>query len=748
MDGRLPSPPHSSRVAFDRFELDLRSGELRKDGRKIRLQAQPFQLLALLIEHAGEVVTREEVCQALWHADTFVDFDHGVAVAINKIREALGDSAERPRFIETLPKRGYRFITPVEIPVEEVLRSNAVPAIDRQDDGFRSENGPLQTEPREPSEHQASTVPPAKRAWTPAVISIALAIAVVGLFAAGLRREPAPRSTAYTQLTNFSNAVFSPAVSPDGRMIAFIRSDADGFPLFGEIYTKLLPDGEPVQLTHDGWPKYGVTFSPDGSRVAYTLAGKDGWNTETVSALGGEPRLFLSNAAGLTWLDDQHVLFSQILAGLHMQSVTSTSTRSDLRAIYTPQHERGMAHYSRVSLNRKWVLIVEMGATGEWQRCRLVPFDGSSAGTQVGPAGGCTAAAWSPDGKWMYFSVRINGASHLWRQSFPNGETEQITSGPTEEEGVAVTPDGRSLISAVGMDESGIWLHDARGEHQIASEGYAFLPTFSRDGRFLYYLSRRESIGSPQELWVTDLSSGKSDPVIENFSISDYDISLDGKEVVFSTMSSGSSEICLAPLDRSYAPRVLTSSGEHTPRFGPDNDLIFIAAEAGKNYLFRMKKDGSDRRKVVDQPITFFRAISPDRRWVVAGVPVNAVPGAADVAFPVDGGAPRTICPTICMEKWSPDGSRFYVRPLAEDGSTGTTIVIPVPRGKSLPDDLPPDGIRSTQDSAAVHGATLIDLSVIDPTHWGYDIAPGMTADTFVYVKTTIHRNLFQIPVP
>src|SRR5271154_278264 len=101
---------NTHRVAFDRYELDLRSGELRKDGRKIRLQAQPFQLLAMLIDNAGEVVTRDEVCRALWRADTFVDFDHSVAAAVNKIREALNDSAENPRFVETVPKRGYRFI--------------------------------------------------------------------------------------------------------------------------------------------------------------------------------------------------------------------------------------------------------------------------------------------------------------------------------------------------------------------------------------------------------------------------------------------------------------------------------------------------------------------------------------------------------------------------------------------------------------------------------------------------------------
>ncbi len=109
-----PSAPKFQRITFDRFEVDLRSGELRKHGRRVRLQGQPFQLLALLLEHHGDVVTREEVCRKLWQTDTFVDFDHSLGTAINKIREALGDSAEHPRFVETMPRRGYRFIGKID----------------------------------------------------------------------------------------------------------------------------------------------------------------------------------------------------------------------------------------------------------------------------------------------------------------------------------------------------------------------------------------------------------------------------------------------------------------------------------------------------------------------------------------------------------------------------------------------------------------------------------------------------------
>jgi DNA-binding winged helix-turn-helix (wHTH) protein len=108
-------PQNNRRVArFGVFELDLSVGELRKSGAKLRLQEQPFQVLALLLERAGEVVTREELRQKLWPSDTFVDFDHSLNTAINKVREALGDSASSPRYVETLARRGYRFIAPVQ----------------------------------------------------------------------------------------------------------------------------------------------------------------------------------------------------------------------------------------------------------------------------------------------------------------------------------------------------------------------------------------------------------------------------------------------------------------------------------------------------------------------------------------------------------------------------------------------------------------------------------------------------------
>ena len=130
--------------------------------------------------------------------------------------------------------------------------------------------------------------------------------------------------------------------------------------------------------------------------------------------LGGQPTRFLPNASGLTWIADHRVLFSEIKTGLHMGIVTATEGRADSREIYIQPNEHAMAHYSYASPDRQSVLVVEMiGAHAFTEPCRLIPFDGSSAGRQVGPQGACTSAAWSPDGQWMYLRC------DRWRQVAP-----------------------------------------------------------------------------------------------------------------------------------------------------------------------------------------------------------------------------------------------------------------------------------------------------------------------------------------
>ena len=472
----------TSILYFDQFELDLNSYELRKSGRVIKLEKLPMELLILLAERQGQLVTREQIIQRLWGDNVFVDTRQGINTAVRKLRIALEDDSEHPRVLQTVPGRGYRLLAAVSGPATGSSQ-NAEASVQ-----------PLPAPLIESA--LAKAVPRAvKKRWPAAAIVGALIALVVIIVLAPIllfrwRRTGAPSRNAWVQITNFPDSATQPALSPDGHMIAFIRGP-ETFITPGQIYVKILPDGEPVQLTHDDSPKMAPAFSPDGSRIAYSAVTSVGWDTWVVPVLGGEPRKLLPNASTLTWADRQHVVFSAGKKGYALGIVTSAESRAGERDVYRPADQLGMAHRSWVSPDGKWILISEMDLVG-WQPCRLVPFDGSTRGETVGPKPArCTNAGWSPDGRTMYFSADAGDGYHIWRQHFPGGVPEQVTVGPTEEEGIAVSPDGRSLVTCAGIRESTVWLHDSRGDRQISGEGYASVPGLGFAG------ARAHSVFSP-----------------------------------------------------------------------------------------------------------------------------------------------------------------------------------------------------------------------------------------------------------
>src|SRR5262249_54736304 len=144
------------------------------------------------------------------------------------------------------------------------------------------------------------------------------------------------------------------------------------------------------------------------------------WDMWTVPVLGGSPRLWLPNASGLTWIGNGRVMFSEIRKNMHMAVVTGDESRAATSDVYVPARQNGMAHRSYVSPDGRSVLLSEMD--GPWLPCRLVPADGKASGRQVGPSSApCTSAAWSHDGRWMFFTSSAGGATHIWRQRFPDG---------------------------------------------------------------------------------------------------------------------------------------------------------------------------------------------------------------------------------------------------------------------------------------------------------------------------------------
>ena len=705
-------------VRFQDFEVSLDFGELYKSGHRVKLSGQPMQVLTLLLDKAGQMVSREEIQKSLW-PDTFVDVDHSLNAIVNRIREVLGDSAESPRFVETLPRRGYRFIAPVE---------HFPPA---------NPDDLLELAP----EHDTR---PRRR--SPGMLSIGLAVVVtvVALSAYWKYRRP-PQNPRWLQLTSFADSATSPALSPDGRMLAFIRGP-DTFVSSGQIYIKLLPDGQPFEITHDNLPKMAPVFSPDGTRVAYT--GTDshfGWNTWTVPVLGGAPHEALPNAAALTWIDREHVLFSEIKTGVQMAIVTATESRSDEREVYLPPTPAGMAHRSWLSPSGEWVLVAEMNGLG-WRPCHLLSFNGGAADRTVGPPSGrCTYAGWSPDSQWMYFSANTEDGFHLWRQRFKGGAPEQMTFGPTEEEGIAVAADGRSLVTSVGMHEESVWLHDSKGDRRISFEGNAFLPgigtvaggarsVFSPDGTKLFYLRRKnEPHGfNTGELWVADLKSGKSEPMFPGIVMTVFDVSSDGKRVAFASLNGeGSSRVWMAALDRSAPPRELSATESDTPLFIHDDILLFRQKEAGTDFVYSLRPDDGSPRKLTTEPFPDFFQASPDGTWGVSGL--------AATARRMLGGPNIRIC-DFCEVGWGSHGKYFYLR--LRDvgfGGNGKIFVFALPKGKSFPEL--PSKIESAEDFKSKQIFSVVDTNGI------VAFAPGPDPSTYAYTRRNVQRNLFRIPL-
>src|SRR5271166_119735 len=501
--------------------------------------------------------------------------------------------------------------------------------------------------------------PGKKLGWAAGIGAVVL-VAIAGLLYWRGKETTPKNSGKWEQITFFTDSAVYPELSPDGRLLAFIRGSQTFFGP-GDVYVKLLPSGEPVQLTRDKGTKLSPTFSPDGTRIAYSVVGP--WEEWEVPVLGGEPRLMLRNASSLTWVENgKRLMFSEIKTGLHMGVVATDRARGQQRKVYLPEGERSMAHHSYLSPDGKWVLVVQMNSQGKMTPCRLVPFDGKDQGREVGPAEAqCTTGAWSPDGKWMYMSTNKGGRFHIWREQFPKGEPEQMTSGPTEEEGIAMEKDGRSLLTSVGTMDMSVWIRDGKEDRQISSEGTTYSPTFAADGKTLFYLKNVEG-KNEAEMWSVELASGKSEAVLPGYAVEtggdnrNYAVSADGQRVAFAKKDEkGMLHLWVATMDRRSAPVELRATvSEDAPKFLPDGRLIYRATEGGNNYLNSQKADGTEKRRVSEEPILELQSVSPDGRWAMVTQKDNQNPETPyrTVAYPSAGGEPIVICATICVGRW------------------------------------------------------------------------------------------------
>src|ERR1700683_2069796 len=548
----------SQRVAFDRYELDLRSGELRKDGRRIRLQAQPFQLLAMLIENPGEVVMRDEVCRALWQTDTFVDFDHSVAAAVNKIREALGDSAENPRFVETVPKRGYRFIGKIK-PEVPVVMAAAKP----------------------PQAAELLAVPAAK-AWSgnkrtlrSAVVAVAVVLAVLFIW---LARKPGNshldshlNSPAMTivPFTSYPGQETAPSFSPDGSRIAFSWDDGTGNRsgrLRYDLYVKAI--GSETLLRVNNHPSdfaAPLNWSPDGEWIAYadTENGRPGDRAFLLNAETLESHEFPHDPAcrhegNLTFSHSGHEL---AILCVHNTTVAAAAANGD--ALYEIRVGDGEVHklpgaageWPTISNARhKLAVSVTDNHLGIWRKDLQHPEVAtvqmySSTRSQ-------SDGQYSPDGKHVAFDSERSGTWSVWMADSEGSNLVQISR-----EALAVfprSPDSQTIVFQMFDEPSGLWgVYTAdisdRVPHKLKTNiRESQYPYWSHDGKWIYFLGYE---GTGHQLYRCPAAGGEATLLVGSIESTAAIESFDGKLLYFPLRWGDANIMMLAPDRPGAAPQ-------------------------------------------------------------------------------------------------------------------------------------------------------------------------------------------------
>src|SRR5512142_1706055 len=360
----------SNRVRFGPFEADLRTRELWKENIRLRLSGQPFQILEVLLQRPGELVTREELRSRIWQDDTFVDFSHGLNAAVNKLREALSDSAQNPRYIETLPRRGYRFIAPVDQVQIQAATSFAKPPISKLFPDVPPTPRP-QSRVRRHSYYFIGVGALVALVILGALISRILSSNAEAHETASLPRQIRP-------LTSIADSTGSPAFSPDGSFVAFYRDGVK--PGTSGIYVKQIGAEQLIQVTnHDS--DCCPVWSPDKRLIAFARLSETKQIDFYVTASGlgqqqagpgTEKKLVIHGAqphrAEIDWSPDGTTIAFDGGSGIHLLSLKDYSVR---RITEVPPLAEDWGPV--FSADGKRLLFVRSGETGVPDEIRILP---------------------------------------------------------------------------------------------------------------------------------------------------------------------------------------------------------------------------------------------------------------------------------------------------------------------------------------------------------------------------------------
>jgi Tol biopolymer transport system component/DNA-binding winged helix-turn-helix (wHTH) protein len=600
-------------IHFGPFEADLRTQELRKHGIRLRLAGQSFQILCILLERNGELVTRDELRLALWPENTYLDFDHGVNAAVNRLREALGDAADDPHLIETLPRRGYRFIGVIE-PV--------------------TTSSPTSPDPRRilPASPPSIDRPAPPGTWFRQLRTWIWLVPFGAIFLLGafislrLPSHGSPRPPNPVPFTAFPGIEIYPTFSPNGSQIAFAwngdpKTGAEGFDLF----VKMVGSEEILRLTHHPSTWLSPAWSPDGTQVAFLRRNAGDSGLYLVPALGGpERKLVPTNMpydafSSISWsADGTTIAFPDVdvSSGNTRLNLVSTKTLELTRiphqsncgnegfAAFSPRGNRlayvcthGSGMYALYvgdgggkgklvttftgwpngiaweSNMEKIVLAQDRGTGGELAEVTVA--DGSIQNIAFGQ--GADWPAISAKGDKLAYS-QISQNVNIWRKSLsrPDAPAVKLISSTREQNNPQYSPDQKHIaFESIRNGDREVWMSDADGTNLVQVSHFRYpltgTPHWSPDSRKIVFDSHNSGvyIADIADLLPRKLLTDVPDP-------SEPSWSKDGESIFFVSGPADGQKLYRCPVTGGHAT-VLSASRAFSPLPTFDGKAVIFA---------------------------------------------------------------------------------------------------------------------------------------------------------------------------
>jgi Tol biopolymer transport system component/DNA-binding winged helix-turn-helix (wHTH) protein len=678
-------PQSRLHLAFGPFEVHTEAGELRKRGIRVRLSGQPFQILLLLLAHPGEVVTREQLRQEVWGAGTFVDFEHGLNAAMNKLRRALNDSPDNPRYIETLAGRGYRFIGNLERPQPTATPRAAEPLVPEQPAG-----------------------PPRRHLWW----WLASIAACVISFAVGrqFHNPPLPPlSWRITRLTADAGLSAFPALSPDGKLVAY--SSDHGLPGGQDLYVKQAVGGEPIRLTFDGAGDTSPDFSPDGSKIVFR-SNRDGGGIYEIPAFGGEVRLlaregldpkFSPDGSQIAyWIGANNVaaaipgsgaVWVVPAAGGQPQRVGRNLTAARY-PIWSPdgKHLLFIGYTSEKAYDTSsidwWLaatdgsVALRTGAYDALSRAGLDSHDSIRYGVDsirygidipaprcwlratnnvIFPAlsGGDTRSLWE-----IGMSPATGRVSGVFKRLTAGADDEVSPSCAAEDTFAFTNLENRIAIWSLPFDLNRGASQGALERTTVESPAWHEHAALSSNGRFVAFASAQSG---RMNIWLRDLATGQESHVANSSFVQRFPvINRAGDKIAFSSYESGKRLVYVST--PGGVPEKLCEGCLRATDWSRDEKALLIFG--GNPYQINLLDVASRQQTTLLKHATYnllYARFSPDNRWVSFTARIQ--PNRAWIMIaPIDGPrpVPESAWIKIAEEQaedwanWSPDGKTLY----------------------------------------------------------------------------------------